>query len=106
MTESDTQKGSGRKVGELAMIFRFARAYPGRIAAALVSLIIASAATLAIPGGLRLVIDKGFIASGGDVGTYFRYLLVIVLVLALRLTGLEIVTLEKRCTRLHLAANR
>ncbi|MBD3760765.1 ABC transporter transmembrane domain-containing protein [Sphingomonadaceae bacterium G21617-S1] len=74
---------SPRKLGELAMIWRFARAYPGRIAAAAAALVVAASATLAIPGGFRLVIDKGFIASGGDVGPYFRYLLLIVLVLAL-----------------------
>ncbi len=65
------------------MIWRFAKAYPGRIAAAAAALVVAASATLAIPGGFRLVIDKGFIASGGDVGPYFRYLLLIVLVLAL-----------------------
>ncbi|WP_165321784.1 ABC transporter transmembrane domain-containing protein [Rhizorhabdus phycosphaerae] len=74
---------SQRKLGELAMIWRFATRYPGRIAAALAALIVAASATLAIPGGFRLVIDKGFIASGGDVGPYFRGLMGIVLVLAL-----------------------
>ena len=79
----DTSEPSSRKIGELTMIWRFALAYPGQIAAALLALLIAASATLAIPGGFRLVIDKGFIASGGDVGPYFRYLLIIVLVLAL-----------------------
>jgi len=79
----ETPEASERKLGELAMIWRFARAYPGRIAAAMAALVVAAAATLAIPGGFRLVIDKGFIASGGDVGPYFRYLLLIVMVLAL-----------------------
>jgi ATP-binding cassette subfamily B protein len=65
------------------MIWRFARAYPWQIAAAAAALALAASATLAIPGGFRLVIDKGFIASGGDVAPYFRYLLLIVLVLAL-----------------------
>ncbi|WP_340313109.1 ABC transporter transmembrane domain-containing protein [Rhizorhabdus argentea] len=76
-------ESSPRKLGELAMIWRFALAYPGRIVGAVLALIVAATATLAIPGGFRLVIDKGFIASGGDVGPYFRYLLIIVLVLAL-----------------------
>ncbi len=71
-----------RKLGDLAMVWRFALAYPSRIFAALTALIISATATLAIPGGFRLVIDKGFIASGGDVGPYFRYLLIIVLILA------------------------
>ena len=79
----DTSEPSSRKIGELTMVWRFALAYPGQIAAALVALVVAASATLAIPGGFRLVIDKGFIASGGDVGPYFRYLLLIVLVLAL-----------------------
>ncbi|KRB85679.1 ABC transporter [Sphingomonas sp. Root710] len=81
--KNDSPEAPARKIGELAMIWRFARAYPGRIAAAAGALVVAAAATLAIPGGFRLVIDKGFIASRGDVGPYFRYLLIIVLVLAL-----------------------
>ena len=79
---SENSAAGNKKVGELAMIWRFARAYPGRIAAALLALIAASAATLSIPRGFQMVIDKGFIASGGDVGPYFRYLLMIVVVLA------------------------
>jgi len=79
---SENSAARNKKVGELAMIWRFARAYPGRIAAALLALIAASAATLSIPRGFQMVIDKGFIASGGDVGPYFRYLLMIVVVLA------------------------
>ena len=81
--KSETTETPTRRIGELTMIWRFARAYPGRIAAAAASLVVAATATLAIPGGFRLVIDKGFIASGGDVAPYFRYLLLIVLVLAL-----------------------
>jgi ATP-binding cassette subfamily B protein len=65
----------------LAMLWRFARAYPGRIAAALAALIVSSAATLGIPSGFRLVIDRGFM-GGGDIGRWFQYLLLIVIVLA------------------------
>ena len=82
MAKTDTNDAPSRRIGELAMIWRFARRYPGRIAGAGLSLITAAGSTLAIPGGFRLVIDKGFIASGGDVGTYFRYLLMIVVLLA------------------------
>ncbi len=81
--QPDPPESANRKLGELSMIWRFARAYPGRMAAAAIALIIAAASTLAIPWGFRLVIDKGFIASGGDVGPYFQILLVIVLVLAM-----------------------
>ncbi|MDO7834221.1 ABC transporter transmembrane domain-containing protein [Sphingobium sp. HBC34] len=68
-------------LGSLAMLWRFARHYPGRISAALAALIVSSAATLGIPSGFRLVIDKGFM-GGGDISRWFEYLLLIVLVLA------------------------
>lgn len=57
--------------------------YPGHIAMAAVALFMASAATLAIPAGFKLVIDRGFAANGGDIGRWFQYLLLIVLVLAI-----------------------
>lgn len=69
-------------LGSLAMLWRFARNYPARIVAALAALIVSSAATLAIPNGFRLVIDKGFM-GGGDISRWFEYLLMIVVVLAL-----------------------
>ncbi|WP_420143313.1 ABC transporter transmembrane domain-containing protein [Sphingobium sp.] len=68
-------------LGSLTMLWRFARHYPGRIAGALLALIISSAATLGIPSGFRLVIDRGFM-GGGDIGRWFQYLLLIVIVLA------------------------
>jgi ATP-binding cassette subfamily B protein len=64
------------------MLWHFARRYPARIAGALAALIVSSAATLAIPNGFRLVIDKGFM-GGGDISRWFEYLLMIVVVLAL-----------------------
>jgi len=59
--------------------------YPGRIAAALTALIVASAATLAIPYGFKRVIDRGFAAGGSPhgVNSSFHYLLMIVVVLAI-----------------------
>lgn len=69
-------------LGSLAMLWHFARRYPARIAGALAALIVSSAATLAIPNGFRLVIDKGFM-GGGDISRWFEYLLMIVVVLAL-----------------------
>ena len=73
-------------LGSLAMLWRFARRYPGRIAGALLALIVSSAATLAIPNGFRLVIDKGFM-GGGDISRWFEYLLLIVLALMSQLVG-------------------
>lgn len=71
-------------LGHLSMIWRFAKAYPGRLAGAIVALTLASTATLAIPSGFKLVIDRGF-GSGGssDISRWFEYLLMIVVVLAL-----------------------
>jgi ATP-binding cassette subfamily B protein len=69
-------------LGSLSMLWRFARRYPGRIAGALAALIISSAATLGIPSGFRLVIDRGFM-GGGDISRWFEYLLMIVIVLAI-----------------------
>jgi len=72
-----------RKIGSLALVWRFAIRYPGRIGGAVVALVVAAGATLAIPDGLRRVVDKGFVAGGGDIGETFRYLLAIVAVLSL-----------------------
>ncbi|MGW8201751.1 ABC transporter transmembrane domain-containing protein [Sphingomonas bisphenolicum] len=69
-------------LGSLTMLWGFARRYPGRIAGALLALIVSSAATLGIPSGFRLVIDKGFM-GGGDISRWFAYLLMIVIVLAI-----------------------
>jgi len=71
-----------KKIGNLAMIWRRALRYKGRIAAAALALLTAAGATLAIPDGFRRVIDQGFGADGGDVTPYFEYLLFIVAVLA------------------------
>ena len=69
-------------LGSLSMLWLFARRYPGRIAGALAALIVSSAATLGIPSGFRLVIDRGFM-GGGDISRWFEYLLLIVIILAL-----------------------
>jgi ATP-binding cassette, subfamily B, bacterial len=79
----DGKQGESRKIGNLTMIWRFAARYPGRIAGAALSLLIAASATLAIPNGFKLVIDKGFAGSGGDIARWFEYLLFIVVIMAL-----------------------
>ena len=78
------QPPKARNLGPLRMIWAQAMSYPGRVAAAAAALLVTSAATLAIPSGFRLIIDKGF-SAGADVnelGRWFQYLLLIVLVLA------------------------
>ncbi len=72
-----------RKLGNLKVVLGFARRYPWQIAAALAALLVSAAATIAIPNGLRLVVDRGFGASGGaDIARWFQYLFLIVIVLA------------------------
>jgi ATP-binding cassette, subfamily B, bacterial len=71
-----------RKLSSLAMVARHATAYPRQILFAALALLVAAGATLAIPAGFQRIIDKGFIASGGDIDPYFRYLLMIVAVLS------------------------
>ena len=79
---SATRAAPRPALGSLGMLWRFARHYPGRIAAAVAALVVSSAATLGIPSGFRLVIDRGFM-GGGDISRWFEYLLLIVIVLAI-----------------------
>jgi len=77
--EADTPKSAN--LGNLRLVWRMALGYPGHIGGALLALFAASAATLAIPSGFKLVIDRGF-TGGGDIGRWFNYLLLIVVILA------------------------
>ncbi len=81
---SDEQPAK-RNLGPLRMVFAAAAHYPGRVAVAGMALIVTALATLAIPAGFRLIIDRGFAAGGNpaDIGRWFEYLLLIVVVLAL-----------------------
>ena len=74
-----------RSLGPLRMIWRAALAYPSKLAMAGLALMITAGATLAIPSGFKLIIDKGFSAGGNpdDIGRWFEYLLMIVVVLAI-----------------------
>ncbi len=72
-------------LGPLSMIFRAAARYPSMIVLAGLALLITAAATLAIPAGFRLIIDRGFAEGSNpdEIGRWFRYLFGIVVVLAL-----------------------
>jgi ATP-binding cassette subfamily B protein len=72
-----------RRLSNLVFIWRFAGRYKGHVVGALLGLLLAAAATLAIPNAFRLIIDKGFAASGGDIGRWFKYLLLVVVVMAI-----------------------
>ncbi|MDB5671936.1 MAG: ATP-binding cassette protein [Alphaproteobacteria bacterium] len=80
---ADPNDSPTRKLGNLAIVWRFTARYKGHVAGALLALLVAAAATLAIPNAFRLIIDKGFVASGGNIDRWFQYLLMIVVVLAL-----------------------
>ena len=77
-------KGSRAPLGALKSILPYALAYRGQILAALVALLVASAATLVVPVAVRRMIDFGFSDSNaGFIRVYFLGMLGVVAVLAL-----------------------
>ena len=83
MARARIDDGEPGKLGNLLLIWRYALRYKPTIFAAVVSLLLAAAATLAIPDGFRRVIDRGFVASGGNIAHEFNYLFLMVVVLAI-----------------------
>jgi ATP-binding cassette subfamily B protein len=77
--DDDGPKG---KIGNLLLIWGYALRYKWTIAAALTALLAAAGATLAIPAGFRMVIDRGFVAGGGNIDRMFDLLFLMVAVLA------------------------
>lgn len=78
------QSRSKAALSALKPLIPYGLAYKGRIAAALVALAIASAATLIVPIAVRRVIDFGFSDQGRDyINAYFVLLIGVVGVLAL-----------------------
>ena len=75
-----TSAPKGKSLSSLRMVWAMASRYPGHITAAAVALVIAAAATSGIPYAFKLIIDRGF--SGGDIGRWFEYLLMLVIVMA------------------------
>ena len=75
-----------RSLAPLRMVYREAAKYPQQVAFALLALLVTAGATLAIPAAMQLIVDRGFGGAGegsGDIGRWFRYLLVIVLIIGL-----------------------
>ena len=83
--EVENAQADRRNLGPLRMVFSAVLDYPGRMAAAGVALFVTALATLAIPAGFRLIIDRGFAGGGNpdDIARWFQYLLLIVAVLAI-----------------------
>jgi ATP-binding cassette, subfamily B, bacterial len=72
-----------RKLSRLKLLWQFSRAYPLQLIGALLALCVAAVTTLAIPQGLKMVVDNGF-AKGSDPGAiapFFTAFLGLVLLL-------------------------
>lgn len=85
-TNAALTRPKGRSLKNLRMIWGFASRYPGRIAVAALALLVAAAATSAVPYSFKLIIDKGFAAGTGttrDIARWFELLLMIVGVMAI-----------------------
>ncbi len=69
-----------RKLSNLALLWRFVRNYPSHLTFALLALVIAAAATIAIPQGFKSIVDHGFRAGSdpAEIAPYFWTLLGIV----------------------------
>src|SRR3954465_12109524 len=83
MTATIDETSTPRKIANLALIWRFTARYRGHVAGALLALLVAALATLAIPSAFKLIIDRGFGGTSGDIGRWFQYLLLIVVVMAI-----------------------
>lgn len=80
---NDEQQKPARTLAPLRMIFREALKYPRQLAMALIALLItAGVMSLAIPNALKLIVDNGF-GNEGDIGRWFRYLMMLVGVLGI-----------------------
>lgn len=70
------------RLSSLQLLWGYARRYPGALVGAFLALLVAATATLAIPQGFKLVVDKGFGAGDpAEIAPWFMLLLGIVLVL-------------------------
>jgi ATP-binding cassette subfamily B protein len=77
---ADAEK-TPRRLSNLSLLWGFARRYPAPLAAAFAALVVAAAATLAIPQGFKWVVDNGFGGGGrDDIRVWFYVLLAIVVV--------------------------
>src|SRR3954464_14690784 len=78
------QKDEKTSLKSLLPLLPFALRYRGRIAAALLALLVASSATLVVPLAVRRMVDYGFSAEGADlIDRYFGVMILVVAVLAL-----------------------
>jgi ATP-binding cassette subfamily B protein len=80
---AEPARGRGARLRPLKLLVPYAMRYRGRAAAALVALLVASAATLVVPVAVRRMIDFGFTTERiGLIDHYFEVMLAVVAVLA------------------------
>ena len=82
--EAAKRRPRTRSVRPLRALLPFIAAYPGRVLAAFVALLAATAATLAMPVAVRFMIDNGFSADdAASIDRYFLAMLAVAIVLGL-----------------------
>ncbi|QZH76005.1 MAG: ATP-binding cassette domain-containing protein [Erythrobacter sp.] len=80
--QADDSK-SARNLGPLKMVAREAVKYPFQIGMAAIALFVTAVImSWAVPTALQLIIDRGFVGDG-DIGRWFRYLLLLVGILGI-----------------------
>jgi ATP-binding cassette subfamily B protein len=76
-------RGKSNNLRPLARLLPFLLRYQARIIIALISLLLASAATLAVPMAVRNLLDNGFTAQNASlVNQYFLFMIAVVIALA------------------------
>ena len=72
-----------RSLKPRTMIYREAGKYPREVFFAFLSLVVTAAGTLALAPAAQLIVDRGFGSEGADIARWFRYLGLLVVVIAL-----------------------
>jgi ATP-binding cassette subfamily B protein len=85
MADEAPQPQPKRKLSNLLVIWSFTRRYPLQLLIATIALTVSSLATSSVPLMFKLIVDKGFAgqADTGNIGMYFKMLLLVVLALAI-----------------------
>ena len=79
---SRSEQPKAKNLSGLRMVWGYAARYRAQLAGAAIALLIAAAATSAVPYAFKLIIDRGFSGSG-EIGRWFEYLLMLVVVMAI-----------------------
>lgn len=84
MTPAPSNDPPAARPSQLKLVWQFVGRYPGRLAAAVLALVVAAGATLAIAPAFKLIVDQGFgAADASAIRPYFLGMFAITVVLAL-----------------------